>query len=104
VLEHRVEIGRVDQVIAAEDLLRLGERPVGDLHLTAALAERGCGLDALESVAADEQPGVLELLRVRLPALVHLGRLPGRTAVGRRVDQHQVVGHRWTSASVSFPY
>src|SRR5207248_4686451 len=53
-----VEVGDVDDVVAAEDLLRLGERAVGGEDLAVADPHRGRRLDALERVAGHVLLGV----------------------------------------------
>src|SRR4029079_19075017 len=52
-LDRLVEVGCLDQVIAPELLLRLGERPVGRRHAAVPHADGGCVLDRLQVVAAE---------------------------------------------------
>ena len=53
-LEGAVEIGHVDDVVAAERLLGLGERPVGGEALPVLHLDGRRGLGALQRVAGDE--------------------------------------------------
>ena len=87
----------LDEVVATEDLLRLGERPVGHDRLAASYTDGGGCLDALQRLArhhlarADDALGELE-------PLAHVGLL-GFVAVelrdaGLAVDQQHVL-HRF---------
>ena len=58
VIERGIEIRAVEQVVAGQELLGLGERPVGELGLSVALADGGRGVRALEGVAADRDAGL----------------------------------------------
>src|SRR3712207_7903443 len=49
-----VEVGDVEDVVAAERLAGLGERPVGDELLAVADAHRRGGRDGLQRLAADQ--------------------------------------------------
>src|SRR6202034_1303786 len=96
-LEGVIEIAGLDQVVAAERLLGLGERPVGHDVVT----DGGGGARRLQRVAAQHLAALLaDLLReppVRLP-----GRLPDfrpafRVAALALIDKDQVLGHRGVS-------
>src|SRR5262245_31269347 len=65
-LEGTVEVLAVDDVVAAEDLLGLRERPVGRRRPAAADPHGGGGLDALERLAADELATLHDALRERV--------------------------------------
>src|ERR1022692_4503050 len=88
-----VKIPRLDQIEAAEGLLGLGERPIGD-HVT---ADRGSGAGWLERVAADNRAALLADLLGEPPVCLRR-RLPGiRAAIGvallSLVDQDRVLSH-----------
>jgi hypothetical protein len=59
--QHGVEIGRLEQVVAGQELLRRRERPVGDLRLAAADADGLGGVDAVQTVGSDQQPASARL-------------------------------------------
>ena len=50
----RVEVGGLEQVVAGEDLLGVGERPIGGQRLPVLDADRGGRLDRLQLLAADD--------------------------------------------------
>ena len=93
-LDRLVERVGVDQVVAAELLLRLGERAVGGECLVVLHADGGRRLRRLQRVAGDHRAAVLEVLRERHVRLVDLAllllaeRLP---AVLLAVDQQHVL-------------
>src|SRR4051794_26239082 len=66
-LERAVEIGRLDHEVAREQLLRLGERPVGDLRLAVAHPDGRRRVGPLEAVVRDEGAGRVEVLRELRP-------------------------------------
>src|SRR5436190_1906892 len=68
----------LQQVVAAEDLARLGERAVGDQLLAVALPNRGRGLRRLERVAGHEYAGLLEALGVAEVLAHHRVAIPLR--------------------------
>src|SRR6476646_12135270 len=55
-LDRLVQVARLEHVVAAELLLRLGEWPVGRRHLAVAYAHRRCGSGWLQPIAIDEMP------------------------------------------------
>src|SRR5580692_5489398 len=96
-LEGVIEIAGLDQVVAAERLLGLGERRI----VKKKVADGGGGAGRLQRVAAEHLAALLaDLLReppVRLP-----GRLPDfrpalRVAALALIDQDQVLAHRGVS-------
>ena len=90
----------VEEVVAAEHLLGLGERAVGGDDLAALAAEDahgGGGVGGLQGVAAREHAGGPGRLAEGHVVGVHLGRDVVGTVhllVGGAVDQSQVLGHR----------
>src|SRR5262249_32269372 len=93
-LERLVERLCLDQVVAAELLLRLGERPVGDDLLAVADADGDALRRRLELVATNVRTALLELRQKRAVLLVQrglvlVGQGPVRLLVA--VDQQQVL-------------
>src|SRR5438132_904048 len=101
-LERLVEVARLDQVVASERFLGLGERPVGD----DVAADRGGGRGRLQRVAAEDRAAGGDDLLGEAPVGLH-HRLP---EVGRRggvglfifVDEDHVLGHGVSSSGVWF--
>ena len=85
-----VEVGEIGQEDAAEDLLRLGERAVGDEALAVPDPNDLRGVAAVELLARDVRIGLAELLEERDP-LRHLLGAELRLLVVREVDPRRVV-------------
>ena len=94
-----VEVGAVEEVVAAQHLLGLGEGAVGGDDLAALAAEdahRGSGVGGLQGVAARQHAGGAGRLAEGHVVSVHLGGEvvgPVHLLVGGAVDQSQVLGH-----------
>src|SRR6266545_2893906 len=90
-LDRLVEVLAVDQVVAAELLLGLGEGPVGGERLAAADLHGGRGAGRLERLAALHQAAVDDVLGELVVGLV-LGRALGLGEAGLlvAVDQQRV--------------
>ena len=73
-----VEVGGLDQVVAAEGLLGLRERPVGDANRRAVLADRGGGGGRLQRVAAAQLRARRRFSRSRLCAFMTCSMTAGR--------------------------
>src|SRR5262249_643785 len=92
-LDGVVQVARLDQVVAAELLFRLRERPVGGRRLPVAHAHRRRGRRRLERVAAQIVTALLDALGegvVLAHHLLHLGLGRAFPELLVAVDQAQV--------------
>ena len=85
-----VEVGKLREEDAADDLLRLGERAVRDDALAVANADDLRGRPAVELLARHVRIGLAELLEERDP-LRHLRRAERGLLVLGKVDPGRVV-------------
>src|SRR5204862_940023 len=87
-------VARLDEDEPAQDLLRLGERPIGD-HWLAAAATHGAGRgDTLEGGGGDEvsAPGELGVIGQRLPVQGPLFlRRQARKGAGLEIDKAEIL-------------
>src|SRR5262249_2659345 len=84
---HATASGSIDNGDAGDPFLRLGERPIGDEHLTPTNGEGV--LNTLETVASDARD-----------PLSHVVALIGHPSLGFGVDAHEHQVPHWTSSSV----
>src|SRR2546422_144313 len=101
-----VEISGLDQVVAAELFLGLGEGPVGRRELAISYADRGGGLGRLQPVRPDVVTALLDVigeLHVLTHPLVRVGLRPLRPLGLVRVDQAQVL-HSSLRIGVEWPW
>ena len=92
--EGGVEVGDVDDDVAEERLLRLGERAVGHERLVVADADGGGGRLGVEAVGGDQRAGPAELAHELAPLRhlgVELGGALGRAGVGSVAEQQHVL-------------
>src|SRR5262245_35618309 len=93
-LDRLVEVARLDQEVAAELLLGLGERPVGHEDLAAARAQAHGVLGGRERADLEQLAGTLQLGVVRAALLFdrgHVGRREGLEFLLVVVGQAQVL-------------
>src|SRR4051812_24487223 len=99
-LDRGIEVVGLEEVVPAENLLRLGERPVRNQRLPVLTADSGRGLDALQTTAADD---ALVVAQSHVLACQRFAVLVAETVIGagRLVDQ-QCVLHNFLLASFPF--